>query len=627
MTTTSDPQSKLNSMRATKRAVGKWRSWETTEGAIRAPNRSMMKALGLSDKDIEAPFVGIASTHNEVTPCNAGIESLVEEVKRGIFAAEGTPFTFGTITVSDAISMGTEGMRGSLVSREVIADSIETVCFAERYDGVVAVAGCDKSLPGSMMAMARLDIPSVFIYGGSIMPGSWRGEDIQIQNVFEAVGEYQAGQIDEEELYQIESHACPGSGACGGMFTANTMASIGEALGLSLPGTASESNVDQRKAASSRAAGHAVMNLLRKNIRPSDILTRKAFENAVTVVVAMGGSTNTVLHLLAAAHEGEVDFTMSDIDKLSRQVPVLCKVAPAKSDVHMEDVHRAGGIMAILGELDRAGLLDTSVGNVHSGTLARALDRWDVARTDAASVHDFYRAAPGGVPTQTAFSQDRRYDAVDLDRSAGVIRDAAHAFSRDGGLAVLYGNLAEDGCIVKTAGVDESILTFTGPAHIFESQDDAVSGILTGKVREGEVVLIRYEGPRGGPGMQEMLYPTSYLKSKGLGKACALVTDGRFSGGSSGLSIGHVSPEAAEGGAIGLVETGDLIEISIPERTINLAVSDDVLAERRTAMEAKGWQPAKPRDRRVSPALEAYAAMTTSAARGAIRDVSQVKQR
>ena len=340
----------------------------------------------------------------------------------------------------------------------------------------------------------------------------------------------------------------------------------------------------------------------------------------MTLDIAMGGSTNTVLHLLAAAHEGEVDFTMSDIDKLSRQVPVLCKVAPAKSDVHMEDVHRAGGIMAILGELDRAGLLDTSVGNVHSGTLARALDRWDVARTDAASVHDFYRAAPGGVPTQTAFSQDRRYDAVDLDRSAGVIRDAAHAFSRDGGLAVLYGNLAEDGCIVKTAGVDESILTFTGPAHIFESQDDAVSGILTGKVREGEVVLIRYEGPRGGPGMQEMLYPTSYLKSKGLGKACALVTDGRFSGGSSGLSIGHVS---AEGGTIGLVEQGDLIRIDIPNRVIALEVDDATLAARREDREARGWKPARPRQRKVSTALRAYAAMTTSAARGAVRVVPE----
>ena len=372
MTSSSDPQSKLNSMRATKRAVGKWRSWETTEGAIRAPHRSMMKALGLSDKDIEAPFVGIASTHNEVTPCNAGIEALVEEVKRGIFAAEGTPFTFGTITVSDAISMGTEGMRGSLVSREVIADSIETVCFAERYDGVVAVAGCDKSLPGSMMAMARLDIPSVFIYGGSIMPGSWRGEDIQIQNVFEAVGEYQAGQIDEEELYQIESHACPGPGACGGMFTANTMASIGEALGLSLPGAASESNVDQRKAASSRAAGHAVMNLLRKNIRPSDILTRKAFENAVTVVVAMGGSTNTTLHLPAIAHEAGVELTLKDIHEISLRTPLIADMKPGGKYV-MLDLDRAGGIPVVMKRLLDAGLLHGDCMTVTGKTVAENL--------------------------------------------------------------------------------------------------------------------------------------------------------------------------------------------------------------------------------------------------------------
>ena len=414
------------------------------------------------------------------------------------------------------------------------------------------------------------------------------------------------------------------------MFTANSMNCLTEALGLSLPGNGSTlaTHADRRRLFVE--AGHLIVDLARRyyegddaSVLPRSIAGFNAFRNAMTLDIAMGGSTNTVLHLLAAAHEGEVDFTMSDIDKLSRQVPVLCKVAPAKSDVHMEDVHRAGGIMAILGELDRAGLLDTSVGNVHSGTLARALDRWDVARTDAASVHDFYRAAPGGVPTQTAFSQDRRYDSVDLDRAGGVIRDAAHAFSRDGGLAVLYGNLAEDGCIVKTAGVDESILTFTGPAHIFESQDDAVSGILTGKVREGEVVLIRYEGPRGGPGMQEMLYPTSYLKSKGLGKACALVTDGRFSGGSSGLSIGHVSPEAAEGGTIGLVEQGDLIRIDIPNRVIALEVDDATLAARREDREAWGWKPARPRRRKVSTALRAYAAMTTSAARGAVRVVPE----
>ncbi|MFV0301663.1 MAG: dihydroxy-acid dehydratase, partial [Paracoccus sp. (in: a-proteobacteria)] len=417
---------------------------------------------------------------------------------------------------------------------------------------------------------------------------------------------------------------------CSCMFTANSMNCLTEALGLSLPGNGSvlATHADRRRLFVE--AGHLVVDLARRHyenddasVLPRSVASFAAFENAMTLDIAMGGSTNTVLHLLAAAHEAGIDFTMSDIDRLSRQVPVLCKVAPAKSDVHMEDVHRAGGIMAILGELDRAGLLDTSVGSVHSGTLAEALKRWDVAQTDSAAVHDFYRAAPGGVPTQVAFSQDRRYDSVDLDRKAGVIRAADHAFSKDGGLAVLYGNLAEDGCIVKTAGVDDSILTFTGPAHIFESQDDAVSGILTGKVKPGEVVLIRYEGPRGGPGMQEMLYPTSYLKSKGLGKACALVTDGRFSGGSSGLSIGHVSPEAAEGGTIGLVEQGDPIRIDIPNRVIALEVDDATLATRREKREAEGWKPAKPRNRKVSTALRAYAALTTSAARGAVRVVPE----
>ena len=551
MTTSSDPQSKLNSMRATKRAVGKWRSWETTEGAIRAPNRSMMKALGLSDKDIEAPFVGIASTHNEVTPCNAGIESLVEEVKRGIFAAEGTPFTFGTITVSDAISMGTEGMRGSLVSREVIADSIETVCFAERYDGVVAVAGCDKSLPGSMMAMARLDIPSVFIYGGSIMPGSWRGEDIQIQNVFEAVGEYQAGQIDEEELYQIESHACPGSGACGGMFTANTMASIGEALGLSLPGTASESNVDQRKAASSRAAGHAVMNLLRKNIRPSDILTRKAFENAVTVVVAMGGSTNTTLHLPAIAHEAGVELTLKDIHEISLRTPLIADMKPGGKYV-MLDLDRAGGIPVVMKRLLDAGLLHGDCMTVTGKTVAENLAGVVV-----------------GEPNDVLYS----------------IEDP---ISETGGLVTLFGNLAPDGCVLKVAG-HQFGQKFGGPARVFDGEEGVMEALQKRDIKDGDAIVIRYEGPKGGPGMREMLAVTAAIVGQGLGEKVLLMTDGRFSGASHGSMIGHIGPEAAVGGPIAAIEDGDQIEVDLDNFELNIKISDDELAARLAK-----WQPKPP---------------------------------
>ena len=551
MTSSSDPQSKLNSMRATKRAVGKWRSWETTEGAIRAPHRSMMKALGLSDKDIEAPFVGIASTHNEVTPCNAGIEALVEEVKRGIFAAEGTPFTFGTITVSDAISMGTEGMRGSLVSREVIADSIETVCFAERYDGVVAVAGCDKSLPGSMMAMARLDIPSVFIYGGSIMPGSWRGEDIQIQNVFEAVGEYQAGQIDEEELYQIESHACPGPGACGGMFTANTMASIGEALGLSLPGAASESNVDQRKAASSRAAGHAVMNLLRKNIRPSDILTRKAFENAVTVVVAMGGSTNTTLHLPAIAHEAGVELTLKDIHEISLRTPLIADMKPGGKYV-MLDLDRAGGIPVVMKRLLDAGLLHGDCMTVTGKTVAENLAGVVV-----------------GEPNDVLYS----------------IEDP---ISETGGLVTLFGNLAPDGCVLKVAG-HQFGQKFGGPARVFDGEEGVMEALQKRDIKDGDAIVIRYEGPKGGPGMREMLAVTAAIVGQGLGEKVLLMTDGRFSGASHGSMIGHIGPEAAVGGPIAAIEDGDQIEVDLDNFELNIKISDDELAARLAK-----WQPKTP---------------------------------
>jgi dihydroxy-acid dehydratase len=605
-----------------------YRSRTTTHGRNMAGARGLWRATGVKDSDFGKPIIAIVNSFTQFVPGHVHLKDLGQLVAREVEAAGGIAKEFNTIAVDDGIAMGHDGMLYSLPSREIIADSVEYMVNAHCADAMVCISNCDKITPGMLMASLRLNIPTVFVSGGPMEAGKLVLEDGKLKalDLVDAMVAAADDSYSDAQVEAIERSACPTCGSCSGMFTANSMNCLTEALGLSLPGNGSTLATHADRKRLFVEAGHLIVDLARRHyegddasVLPRNIASFNAFKNAMTLDIAMGGSTNTVLHLLAAAHEGEVDFTMSDIDRLSRNVPVLCKVAPAKSDVHMEDVHRAGGIMAILGELDRAGLLDTSVGSVHSGTLAQALDRWDVARTDATSVHDFYRAAPGGVPTQTAFSQDRRYDSVDLDRQGGVIRDAEHAFSKDGGLAVLYGNLAEDGCIVKTAGVDESILTFTGPAHIFESQDDAVSGILTGKVKEGEVVLIRYEGPRGGPGMQEMLYPTSYLKSKGLGKACALVTDGRFSGGSSGLSIGHVSPEAAEGGTIGLVQQGDMIRIDIPNRMISLEVDDATLAARRSAREAEGWKPAKPRQRKVSTALRAYAAMTTSAAKGAVR--------
>ena len=551
MTTSSDSQQKLNNKRSSKRAPGKWRSWETTEGAVRAPHRSMMKAMGLSDKDIAAPFVGVASTHNEVTPCNAGIEPLIEEVKRGVFAAGGTPFTFGTITVSDAISMGTEGMRGSLVSREVIADSIETVVFAERYDGLVAVAGCDKSLPGAMMAMARLDVPSVFIYGGSIMPGSLHGEDIQIQTVFEAVGRYQTGQIDSDELYAIESHACPGPGSCGGMFTANTMSSIGEALGLSLPGSASEPNVDQRKAASSREAGHAVLNLMRQNIRPSDILTRKAFENAVTVVVAMGGSTNTTLHLPAIAHEMNVQLTLKDIHDISMRTPLIANMTPGGKYV-MLDVDRNGGIPVVMKRLLDAGLLHGDCMTVTGKTIAENL----------ANVKT-------GEPNDVVYSVEK-------------------PISKTGGLVTLFGNLAPDGCVLKVAG-HQFGQTFGGPAKVFDGEEGVMEALERRDIHEGDAIVIRYEGPKGGPGMREMLSVTAALVGQGLGEKVLLMTDGRFSGASHGSMIGHIGPEAAVGGPIAAVENGDQIEVDLDNFELNVKICDQELKSRLSK-----WQPKPP---------------------------------
>ncbi|NIJ60730.1 dihydroxy-acid dehydratase [Erythrobacter flavus] len=597
--------------------------------------RGLWRATGMKDGDFGKPIIAVVNSFTQFVPGHVHLKDLGQLVAREIEAAGGVAKEFNTIAVDDGIAMGHDGMLYSLPSRDLIADSVEYMVNAHCADAMVCISNCDKITPGMLMASMRLNIPSVFVSGGPMEAGKVvvKGKEVALDLVDAMVAAADESYTDEE-VTAIEQNACPTCGSCSGMFTANSMNCLTEALGLSLPGNGSTLATHADRKSLFERAGRLVVTLAKRyyeeddeSVLPRAIASFEAFENAMSLDIAMGGSTNTVLHLLAAAHEAGVDFTMQDIDRLSRKVPCLSKVAPAKSDVHMEDVHRAGGIMAILGELEKAGLLHTALPTVHSPTMADALDDWDIGRTHNNMVRDFFAAAPGGVPTQTAFSQSNRWPELDIDRENGVIRSAEHAFSKDGGLAVLYGNIARDGCIVKTAGVDESILTFSGHAKVYESQDDAVTAILTGQVVEGDVVVIRYEGPRGGPGMQEMLYPTSYLKSKGLGAACALLTDGRFSGGTSGLSIGHVSPEAAEGGAIGLVETGDLIEISIPERTINLAVSDDVLAERRTAMEAKGWQPAKPRDRRVSPALEAYAAMTTSAARGAIRDVSQFKQR
>ncbi|USA62691.1 dihydroxy-acid dehydratase [Qipengyuania citrea] len=612
-----------------------YRSRTTTHGRNMAGARGLWRATGMKDGDFGKPIIAVVNSFTQFVPGHVHLKDLGQLVAREIEAAGGVAKEFNTIAVDDGIAMGHDGMLYSLPSRDLIADSVEYMVNAHCADAMVCISNCDKITPGMLMAAMRLNIPAVFVSGGPMEAGKVvvKGKEVALDLVDAMVAAADEAYSDEE-VTAIEQNACPTCGSCSGMFTANSMNCLTEALGLSLPGNGSQLATHADRKGLFERAGRLVVTLAKRyyeeddeSVLPRSIASFEAFENAMSLDIAMGGSTNTVLHLLAAAHEAGVDFTMKDIDRLSRQVPCLSKVAPAKSDVHMEDVHRAGGIMAILGELEKAGLLHTALPTVHSPTMADALDDWDIGRTQNNKVREFFAAAPGGVPTQTAFSQSRRWEELDTDRENGVIRSAEHAFSKDGGLAVLYGNIARDGCIVKTAGVDESILNFSGPAKVYESQDDAVTAILTGQVVEGDVVVIRYEGPRGGPGMQEMLYPTSYLKSKGLGASCALLTDGRFSGGTSGLSIGHVSPEAAEGGAIALVEEGDRIEISIPERTINLAVSDEVLAERRAVMEKKGWLPAQPRDRRVSPALEAYAAMTTSAARGAIRDVSQLKTR
>jgi dihydroxy-acid dehydratase len=595
--------------------------------------RGLWRATGMKDGDFGKPIVAVVNSFTQFVPGHVHLKDLGQMVAREIEAAGGVAKEFNTIAVDDGIAMGHDGMLYSLPSRELIADSVEYMVNAHCADAMVCISNCDKITPGMLMAALRINIPVVFVSGGPMEAGKviLGGKEMAIDLV-DAMVAAADERVSDEDVAAIEKAACPTCGSCSGMFTANSMNCLTEALGLSLPGNGSQLATHSDRKGLFLEAGRLVVDLCRRyyeqddeSALPRNIACFAAFENAISLDIAMGGSTNTVLHLLAAAHEAGIDFTMRDIDRLSRKVPCLTKVAPAKSDVHMEDVHRAGGIPAILGELARAELLHTDLPTVHSRSMGEALSRWDIKQTNSASVQTFFKAAPGGVPTQTAFSQSRRWAELDLDRENGVIRNADHAFSKDGGLAVLYGNIALDGCIVKTAGVDQSIHKFAGPAKVYESQDDAVTGVLTGQVVAGDVVVIRYEGPRGGPGMQEMLYPTSYLKSKGLGAACALLTDGRFSGGTSGLSIGHVSPEAAEGGLIALVEPGDRIEIDIPGRTIHLAVSDEELAHRRVAQEDKGWHPAKERPRKVSVALKAYAAMTTSAARGAVRDVSQLR--
>ncbi|MBI4937835.1 MAG: dihydroxy-acid dehydratase [Nitrosomonadales bacterium] len=612
-----------------------YRSRTTTHGRNMAGARALWRATGMKDGDFDKPIIAIANSFTQFVPGHVHLKDMGQLVAREIEKAGAIAKEFDTIAIDDGIAMGHDGMLYSLPSRDLIADSVEYMVNAHCADALVCISNCDKITPGMLMAAMRLNIPAVFVSGGPMEAGKivWHGRT-QMLDLVDAMVSAADSRCSDEEVAALERSACPTCGSCSGMFTANSMNCLAEALGLALPGNGSlVATHTARKELFLRAARVAVEITRRyyeqddASVLPRSIATFEAFENAMSLDIAMGGSTNTVLHLLAMACEGGVNFTMKDIDRLSRRVPNLCKVAPSEQKYHLEDVHRAGGVIGILGELDRAGLLHRKVPTVHSRTLADALEKHDVMRTADESVKTFYRAAPGGVATTIAFSQSMHYPSLDDDRTHGCIRDRAHAYSQDGGLAVLYGNIAENGCIVKTAGVDESILKFNGRARVFESQDAAVEAILADKIVAGDVVVIRYEGPKGGPGMQEMLYPTSYLKSKELGKACALLTDGRFSGGTSGLSIGHVSPEAAQGGAIGLVQEGDRIEIDIPGRSIRLAVSGEELARRRTAMEALGaraWKPCE-RKRLVSAALRAYACMTTSADKGAVRDISQLE--
>jgi dihydroxy-acid dehydratase len=589
----------------------------------------------MKDGDFDKPIIAIANSFTQFVPGHVHLRNLGALVATEIDRCGGVAKEFNTIAVDDGIAMGHDGMLYSLPSRELIADSVEYMVNAHCADAIVCISNCDKITPGMLMAVLRLNIPAIFVSGGPMEAGKVKqGDLVRSIDLIDAMISAADPKVSDEDTAEMERSACPTCGSCSGMFTANSMNCLMEALGLALPGNGTIVATHADRKCLFSQAGARIVDLARRYYEQDDatalprgIASFQAFENAMTLDIAMGGSTNTVLHLLAAAQEGEVPFTMKDIDRLSRRVPHICKVAPSSATVHVEDVHRAGGVFGILSELDRGGLLHRDVPTVHSATLGEGLEQWDIVRSQEQSVRDFFRAAPGGVRTTEPFSPSARYPTLDLDRSKGAIRDVPHAFSPDGGLAVLYGNIAEEGCIVKTAGVDSANLVFSGPAHIFESQDDAVEGILGDKVQPGEVVVIRYEGPKGGPGMQEMLYPTSYLKSKGLGKVCALITDGRFSGGSSGLSIGHVSPESAEGGAIALVQQGDIIDIDIPNRRIHLKVSDAELAGRRQAMDAKGaaaWKPGT-RQRKVSKALQAYAALATSASRGAIRDLANIR--
>jgi dihydroxy-acid dehydratase len=588
----------------------------------------------MKDDDFSKPIIAISNSFTQFVPGHVHLKDLGQLVAREIEAAGGVAKEFNTIAVDDGIAMGHDGMLYSLPSRDIIADSVEYMVNAHCADALVCISNCDKITPGMLMAAMRLNIPVIFVSGGPMEAGKAKllnpkTQTVEIKKIdlIDAMVMAADSKVSDADLAEVERSACPTCGSCSGMFTANSMNCLTEALGLSLPGngTIVATHADREKLF--KNAGRQIVELCKKYYEEDDesVLPRsggvKAFENAITLDVAMGGSTNTILHILAIALEAEIDFTLADIDRISRTVPQLCKVAPNTDKYHIEDVHRAGGIMAILGELDRGGKLHTDVPTIHAKTMKDALDQWDIARNPSEAVKKFYMAGPGGVPTQVAFSQDSRWPSLDIDRAVGCIRSVEHAFSQDGGLAVLRGNISLDGCVVKTAGVDDNLMVFEGPAHVVESQDEAVENILEDKVKSGDIVVVIYEGPKGGPGMQEMLYPTSYIKSKGLGKACALLTDGRFSGGTSGLSIGHCSPEAAAGGAIGLVRNGDRIRIDIPNRRIDVLVSDEELAKRRVEQDKLGWKPSKPRPRKVSAALKAYAMLATSADRGAVRNL------
>ncbi|MCO5148249.1 MAG: dihydroxy-acid dehydratase [Aquamicrobium sp.] len=608
-----------------------YRSHTSTHGRNMAGARALWRATGMKDGDFDKPIIAVVNSFTQFVPGHVHLKDLGQLVAREIEAAGGVAKEFNTIAVDDGIAMGHGGMLYSLPSRELIADSVEYMCNAHTADAMVCISNCDKITPGMLMAAMRLNIPAVFVSGGPMEAGKAivRGK-LQALDLVDAMVMAADDAYTDQEVETIEQNACPTCGSCSGMFTANSMNCLAEALGLALPGNGSVLATHADRKRLFLEAGRLIVAQARAwyerddaSVLPRSIASFAAFENAMRLDVAMGGSTNTVLHLLAIAREGGVDFTMQDIDRISRGTPCICKVAPATPQYHMEDVHRAGGVMGILAELDRGGLINRDVPTVHAVTMGDAIDQWDVTRTNSETVRNFFMAAPGGVRTTQAFSQSNRWTELDLDRRNGVIRSPDHPFSKDGGLAVLKGNIALDGCVVKTAGVDESILKFTGPAVVYESQDAAVKGILANEVKAGDVVVIRYEGPKGGPGMQEMLYPTSYLKSKGLGKSCALLTDGRFSGGTSGLSIGHASPEAATGGAIGLVRQGDIIEIDIPNRTINLMISNEELEARRKEQDAKGWKPAEKRKRNVTTALRAYAAFALSADKGAVRYVPE----